>query len=186
MPSNRRPTCAPQPRGPGRAGLVLVGLVVVGAAGCSQPTQSSTAADAAVQAPATQAPDGAGASTQVLADGSSFLVAAPTNGQDAAIVSGRLALIGGNCVGLERPNGVGTSTLAFPHGTHPSEDGRAIVLPDGVQITLGDPVVGGGGSNTLQAGTTAFDPWPDAPSGCAQATYLSTIDDVSTGEAPKA
>lgn len=186
MPSNRRPTCAPQPRGRGRAGLVLVGLAVVGAAGCSQPTQASTAADAAVQTPVPQAPADAGASTQALADGSSFLVAAPTNGQDEAIVSGRLALIGGNCVGLEQPGGGETSTLAFPHGTHPSDDGQAIVLPDGVKITLGDPIVGGGGSNTLQPGTTAFDPWPDAPSGCAQATYLSSIYDVSIGEAPKA
>lgn len=169
-----------------RPAALLTVLVAVGAAGCSQPTQASTAADAAVQAPATQAPTGAGASTQALADGSSFLVAAPTNGQDEAIVSGRLALIGGNCVGLEQPSSGETSALAFPHGTHPSDDGRAIVLPDGVQISLGDPIVGGGGSNTLQGGTTAFDPWPDAPSGCAGATYLSSIYDVSIGEAPRA
>lgn len=184
MYPTRRPASTASVRGRARPAALLAVLVVVGAAGCSQPTQASTTADAAVQTPATQTP--AGASTQVLADGSSFLVAAPTSAQDEAIVSGRLALIGGDCVGLEQPNSGETSTLAFPHGTHPSEDGRAIVLPDGVRIALGDPVVGGGGSNTLQAGTTAFDPWPDAPAGCAQATYLSSIYDVSIGEAPQA
>ena len=157
-------------RGRARPAVLLAALVAVGTSSCSLLPFAA----------------GTDASTQTLADGSSFLVAAPTNVEDAAIVSGRLALIGGSRVGLEQSGGGETSTLAFPHGTHPSDDDRSIVLPDGVQITLGDSIFGGGGSSTLEPGTTAFDPWPGDPSGCAGATYLSTIYDVSIGEAPRA
>ena len=125
---------------------------------------------------------GSGASTQTLADGSVFLVDAPSNAFNTAIVAGRLALIGGNCIGLESPGGGETSALAFPHGTRPSKDGRAIVLPDGVQITLGDSITGGGGYFTLDGSSDAFASWPDAPSGCAKATYLAGIYDVKITE----
>ena len=125
---------------------------------------------------------GSGASTQTLADGSVFLVDAPSNAFNTAIVAGRLTLIGGNCIGLESPGGGETSALAFPNGTRPSKDGRAIVLPDGVQITLGDPITGGGGYFTLSESSDAFAEWPDAPSGCAKATYLAGIYDVEITE----
>lgn len=125
-----------------------------------------------------------GPSTESLADGSRFLVAAPTNYYQQAIVAGRLALIGGDCVGLETPESGESAALALPHGTRPSEDGAAIVLPDGLQIALGDPVIGGGGYTTLSQVPDAFAAWPDAPSGCAGATYLASIYDVSIGERP--
>ena len=123
-----------------------------------------------------------GASTQTLADGSSFLVSAPTNSYHEAIVSGRLALIGDDCVGLESPGGGETSALALPHGTQPSDDGRAIVLPDGLRIALGDSISGGGGYLTLSGAPDAFDAWPEAPPSCAEATYLAGIYDVELGE----
>lgn len=128
---------------------------------------------------------GTGASTQQLADGSTFLVAAPANGGDDAIVSGRLALIGGNCIGLDSPGSDETAVLAFPHGTRPSDDGEAIVLPDGLRITLGQSIWGGGGYGTLDIATDAFASWPDAPDGCAKATYLAGIREVSTSTPPQ-
>ena len=57
-------------------------------------------------------------------------------------------------------------------------------MPDGLEITLGDSISGGGGSTTLRLYPDAFEAWPDAPSGCAQATYLTTVHDVSIDETP--
>jgi hypothetical protein len=146
--------------------MILAALVAAGASGCSL------------------LPLGAdpGASTHTLADGSSFLVAAPTTSFPEAVVAGRLALIGDTCLGLEHRGGGGTTALAFPHGTHPSDDGRAIVLPDGLRITLGDSITGSGGYLTLSDAPDAFDPWPQAPPGCAEATSLAGIYDVTLGE----
>lgn len=127
---------------------------------------------------------GADASTQTLADGSGFLVSEPSNPGMTAIVSGRLALIGDNCVGLQMSGGE-SAVLAFPHGTHPSGDGRAIVLPGGAQAAVGDPISAGGGYLTLDGVPDAFDQWPDAPSGCAEATYLAPVYDVHVGKPPQ-
>lgn len=118
---------------------------------------------------------GCGASTQTLADG---------GGSDVGY-SGRLALIGGNCVGLGSPDDEETTVLAFPHGTRTSDDGRSIVLPDGLEVALGDAISAGGGSTTLSLYPDAFKEWPDAPSGCAGATYLTTIHEVSLDEEPQ-
>ena len=60
---------------------------------------------------------GSGPSTQTLADGSGFLVSEPSNATMAAIVAGRLALIGGNCVGLEMPGGDRRAGLPPRHPT---------------------------------------------------------------------
>ena len=167
MHASPRPARTARPRGRARATVLVAMLVAVGASGCSQ------------------LPFVGSASTQTLADGSGFLVAAPTNGGDDALVSGRLTLLGENCVGLGRPGGEETSVLEFPHGTRPSDDGRAIVLPDGLQVALGDSISAGGGSTTLRLYPDAFDRWPDAPSGCAGATYLTSIHDVKIGEQPQ-
>ena len=112
-------------------------------------------------------------------------MAAPANGGSDAGIAGRLTLIGGNCVGLGGPGGQETSALAFPAGTRPSDDGRAIVLPDGLEITLGDSVTAGGGSTTVRLYPDAFKAWPDAPPGCAKATYLTSIHDVRLDETPQ-
>lgn len=168
MPTNPRPARTVRARRRVRTAVLLAALVAVGTSSCSL------------------LPFGAGScpSTQVLADGSGFLVTAPANAFSQAIVAGRLALIGDDCVGLESPGGGETSALAFPYGTHPSDDGRAIVLPDGLHITLGDSIWGGGGFTTLSQNPDAFRLWPDAPSGCAQATYLASIYDVKIGPGP--
>ena len=167
MHASRRPARTAHPRGWAQTAMLLAALVAVGASGCSR------------------LPFGASASTQTLADGSGFLVAAPANAESDAGISGRLALIGDDCVGLQGPPGEGGDVLAFPHGTHPSDDGRSIVLPDGLEITLGDSISGGGGFTTLSLYPDAFKAWPDAPSGCAQATHLTSIHDVSLDETPQ-
>ena len=166
MPSDRRPARTARRRPRLRPVALLAALVAVGASGCSL---LSFEADS-------------GASTQTLADGSGFLVAAPTNFFPEAIVSGRLALIGDDCMGLEGLPGERGDVLAFPHGTRASDDGRAIVLPDGLQITVGDQITGGGGYTTLSERPDAFDRWPDAPSGCAKATNLASIYDVKISD----
>ena len=169
MHPSPRPARTARPRGRARAAVLAAALVAVGVSSCSL-----------LPFGASEEP-----STQTLADGSAFLVAAPSNFQQEAIVAGRLALIGDGCVGLEMPESGENAALAFPHGTRPSDDGSAIVLPDGLQIALGDPVLGGGGYLTLSEAPDAFDRWPDAPSGCARATYLATIYDVEIGEPPQ-
>lgn len=147
---------------------LMAGALAVGTSGCTLLPVDTTG----------------GASTQTLADGSSFLVGAQTNIRSDAGVTGTLALIGGDCVGIQSPGGDGAA-LNFPHGTHPSEDGRRIVLPDGLQITLGDAITGGGGFATLSQAPDAFADWPDAPTGCGKGTYLATIYGVSIDEAPQ-
>ena len=169
MHPSSRPACTVRTQRRLRPAALLLALVALGASGCSLLPFGA----------------GAGASTQTLADGSGFLVAAPTNGGDDAIVSGTLALIGEDCVGLKTPSTAESAALAFPHGTRASDDGRAIVLPDGVQITLGDSISGGGGSTTLDRAPDAFDAWPEAPSGCAKATYLSSIREVKISDPPQ-
>lgn len=165
MPAGRHPAHT-RPRA--RAAVLLAALVAVGASSCSL------------------LPFGAGSkpSTQTLADGSGFLVSAPSSSGMTAIVSGRLALIGDDCVGL-RMSPEESAVLAFPHGTHPSDDGRTIVLPGGVEAALGDAISAGGGYLTLDGVPDAFDRWPDAPSGCAGATYLTSIHDVRLDGAPQ-
>lgn len=128
---------------------------------------------------------GGGASTGNLADGSTFLVAAPTRSGADALVSGRPALVGGDCVGLQTPGGGEEAAPALPHGTRPADDGRGIVLPGGLQIALGDPLSGGGGCTTSGLAADAFAPWPDAPSGCSEGTCLASIHDVTVGEPPQ-
>ena len=167
MSARRRPARTPRPRQQAQTAVLLAALVTVGASGCSL---LPFGADA-------------GASTQTLADGSGFLVGAPTSYLPQAIVSGRLALIGDNCVGLEMPASGENAALAFPHGTHLSDDGGGIVLPDGLQVALGDSITGGGGYTTPSEAPDVFNGWPDAPSGCAKATYLATIYDVKIDEA---
>lgn len=153
----------------GTASLLAV-VVGVGASGCSL------------------LPFGAvgGPSTQTLADGSTFLVNAPTNAFDEALVSGQLALIGGDCIGMEDPAGAGQGdVLTFPSGTRPSKDGRSIVLPDGLEVTVGDQVYGGGGYTELSENPGVLDSWPDAPAGCRGAGTAVSIYDVKLGEAPR-
>lgn len=166
MRPSRRPARTVRARGRVRTAALLAMLVALGTSSCSL------------------LPFGAGSdpSTQTLADGSGFLVAAPSSSEMTALLSGRLALIGDNCVGLTNPGEDETSVLAFPHGTHPSRDGAAIVLPDGLQVRLGDSISAGGGQLTLDGVPDAFDQWPKAPSGCAEATYLAPIYDVSLDE----
>lgn len=166
MRTNSRPARTTCTRGRAVQTLLSAALVAVGVSSCSLLPFGP----------------GSGPSTQALADGSGFLVSAPSNFFQEAIVSGRLALIGDNCVGLEMEASGESAALTFPHGTRPSDDGRAIVLPDGLQIALGDPIYGGGGYLTLSDAPDAFTSWPDAPSGCGQATYLANIHDVSVGE----
>lgn len=169
MRPNSRPARTSRAHSRARPAALMVAVVAITASGCSLLPFG---------------PD-AGASVQQLTDGSSLLVAAPANGGDDAIVSGRLAVIGGNCIGLDDRTGGETAVLAFPHGTHPSDDGKAIVLPDGLRVTLGQPIWGGGGFTTLSRSPDAFDSWPDAPDGCARATYLASIRDVSTSAPPQ-
>lgn len=162
------PARTARPRRRARAAALLVTVVAVGTSSCSLLPFGA----------------GSGAFTQTLADGSGLLVAAPTNFLQEAIVAGPLTLIGEDCVCLESPGGGEISALAFPNGTHPSGDGRAIVLPDGVQVRLGDSIWGGGGYLNLSDARDAFQLWPDAPSGCAGATYLASIYDVKIGTGP--
>lgn len=163
-----RPARSAHPRARARAVVLSAALVAVGASSCSLLPFGTDS----------------GPSTQTLADGSGFLVSAPSSSGMTALVSGRLALIGDDCVGLQMSSEE-SAVLAFPHGTHPSGDGRTIVLPGGLEAALGDAISAGGGYLTLDGVPDAFDQWPDAPSGCAKATYLAPIYDVKIDEAPQ-
>ena len=164
----RPTTAAVRARSPRRTLVVVGAVVAAGVCGCS----------------ALPLPGVGGPSTKSLSDGSVFLVAAPTSGGSEAIVGGRLTLIGGECIGVQETSGEGGDVLVFPHGSRSDDDGSAILLPDGQRITVGQSIWGSGGYTTLSYTPDAFERWPDAPPGCAQATNLATIYDITVGQRP--
>jgi hypothetical protein len=152
---------------PGRRGLVLgLGAAVVasGAAGLWRVTGD--------------------AEVVVVDDEVSMLVNPRSYGaQQAALISGRLAVIGGDCLGLSSPGGSFPDeehVLLFPHGTTAAPGGRGIVTPDGATILVGEELSGGGGVREIdRSDDWLLGRWPTAPSGCLgadAAAGLSTVE----------
>lgn len=127
---------------------------------------------------------GGGSSVQHLADGTAFLVAERSSGdQMTAIVRGTLTTINGGCLGFDPPDGSGTAALVLPHGSHPTGDGTAVEVAGGPTVRVGDAVMGGGGGRDLTGEEDVVaSVWPDAPEACRSATALDVIDDVELDE----
>lgn len=156
---------------------LLVGLLALGVSGCASSSPGA--------APSTSASGpGAGRSVERLADGTSFLVSGPSNGNHmAAIVRGTLAVIGGGCLGFDDPGGNGTVVLVLPHGSRPTADGSAVEVAGGPTVRIGDAVEGGGGyRDQAEEGGVVASGWPDAPEACRSARSLAGIDDVESSE----
>lgn len=119
-------------------------------------------------------------SVEHLADGTAFLVAGRSNGdQMTAVVRGTLTTISDGCLGFDPPDGSGTVVLVLPHGSHPTRDGTAMKVAGGPTVHVGDAVVGGGGGRDLTGEQDVVaSVWPDAPDACRSATALDVIDDV--------
>lgn len=111
-------------------------------------------------------------------DGVSGLVNPPSNGnRPDARISGTLAVIGGNCLGLSLPGR--DQALAFPHGTTAAPGGTGVLTPEGVTILVGQELVAGGGIREIdQSANWVLERWPAAPPGCSGAESAAGVYDV--------
>lgn len=113
-----------------------------------------------------------------VGDGVAGLVNPPSDGSSgAARISGTLAVIEGDCLGLSLPGP--DQALAFPHGTTAATGGTGVTTPEGLTILVGQDLVAGGGVREIDPGANwILERWPAAPPGCSGAETAAGIDDI--------